>query len=79
MAAHIYATDSQKVIDYLTDLHNTFGMNIWVTEFACHVRCLFFCLFQIITTVIIVELHWRSTLRLKFDIHVHEQPYTMDG
>jgi len=36
MAAHIYATDSQKVIDYLTDLHNTFGMSIWVTEFACH-------------------------------------------
>jgi len=35
MAAHIYATDSQKVIDYLTDLHTTFGMSIWVTEFAC--------------------------------------------
>ena len=40
MAAHIYATDSQSVIDYLTDLHNTFGMSIWVTEFACHVRFL---------------------------------------
>jgi hypothetical protein len=35
MAAHVYETDAQSVIDYLTDLHNTFGMNIWVTEFAC--------------------------------------------
>jgi hypothetical protein len=36
MAAHIYATDAQDVITYLTQLHDTFGMSIWVTEFACH-------------------------------------------
>jgi hypothetical protein len=35
MAAHCYATDPQTVINYLTDLHTTFGMTIWVTEFAC--------------------------------------------
>jgi len=35
MAAHCYATTSQEVIDYLTGLHDTFGMSIWVTEFAC--------------------------------------------
>jgi len=35
MAAHIYTTDPQKMIDYLTTLHTTFGMNLWVTEFAC--------------------------------------------
>lgn len=40
MAAHIYATTAQEVIDYLTDLHTTFGMSIWVTEFACQVRCI---------------------------------------
>ena len=38
MAVHCYATDPQTVINYLTDLHNTFGMTIWVTEFACEVR-----------------------------------------
>jgi len=35
MAAHIYANDAQKMIDYLTTLHNTFNMPLWVTEFAC--------------------------------------------
>jgi len=35
MAAHSYATSAQETIDYLTDLHNTYGMSIWVTEFAC--------------------------------------------
>ena len=44
MAAHIYATDAQKAIDYLTKLHDTFGMTIWVTEFACEVRCISYLL-----------------------------------
>jgi hypothetical protein len=35
MAAHIYKTNAQDMIDYLTTLHNTFHMDIWVTEFAC--------------------------------------------
>ena len=39
MAAHIYTTDPQDMINYLTKLHNTFNMDIWVTEFACEVRC----------------------------------------
>lgn len=39
MAAHIYATTPQEVINYLTGLHKMFGMSIWVTEFACQVRC----------------------------------------
>lgn len=39
MAAHIYTTDAQTLITYLTNLHNEFGLDIWVTEFACQVRC----------------------------------------
>jgi len=35
MAAHIYATSSEDVINYLTGLHNQFQMPLWVTEFAC--------------------------------------------
>lgn len=35
MAAHIYTTDAQDMINYLTTLHTTFNMDIMVTEFAC--------------------------------------------
>jgi O-glycosyl hydrolase len=35
MALHIYATNSQDMIEYLTKMHNIFHMDIWVTEFAC--------------------------------------------
>lgn len=35
MALHYYSTDSQSMINYLMDMHNTFHMDIWVTEFAC--------------------------------------------
>ena len=38
MAAHVYHTDAGSVIDYLTGLHNMFGMTLWVTEWACQVR-----------------------------------------
>lgn len=42
MAAHHYSTDPQDMIQYLSGLHDEFGMDIWVTEFACQVRCPFF-------------------------------------
>jgi len=35
IAVHFYDRGVQKFIDYVTDWHNTFNTNIWVTEFAC--------------------------------------------
>jgi len=35
LAVHVYGTSAQDFIDYVTDFHQTFGYNIWVTEFAC--------------------------------------------
>jgi len=32
---HWYGSNGQTFIDYVTDVHNTFGINIWVTEWAC--------------------------------------------
>ncbi|KAF9246948.1 glycosyl hydrolase catalytic core-domain-containing protein [Melanogaster broomeanus] len=34
IAFHAYTTDAQSVIDYATQLHNTYNMDIWITEFA---------------------------------------------
>jgi hypothetical protein len=35
LAVHYYGTDATDMINYLIELHDTFNMNIWVTEFAC--------------------------------------------
>jgi hypothetical protein len=35
LALHWYGTDPQQMIAYLQDMHNTFGLPIWATEFAC--------------------------------------------
>jgi hypothetical protein len=35
IAVHFYGTDPEAMKSYLTDMHNTFGINIWPTEFAC--------------------------------------------
>jgi hypothetical protein len=35
VAVHFYGTDPNAMIEYLVDMHNTFGVNIWPTEFAC--------------------------------------------
>ncbi|GLB33625.1 putative expressed protein [Lyophyllum shimeji] len=35
VALHFYGTDPQAMIDYLIDMHNTFNLPIWPTEFAC--------------------------------------------
>ncbi|KAG5637051.1 hypothetical protein H0H81_005963 [Sphagnurus paluster] len=35
LAIHWYGTKAQDFIDYITDMHNTFGLPIWVTEYAC--------------------------------------------
>jgi hypothetical protein len=35
LAVHIYGTSSKEFINYIEDMHTTFGMQIWVTEFAC--------------------------------------------
>jgi hypothetical protein len=35
MAIHFYGTDPQEMIKYIQDMHETFGMDIWVTEYAC--------------------------------------------
>jgi O-glycosyl hydrolase len=32
---HFYGTNAKDFISYVEDMHNTFGRNIWVTEFAC--------------------------------------------
>jgi len=32
---HWYGSDGQAFIDYVTDIHTTFGKNIWITEWAC--------------------------------------------
>ena len=35
LSAHYYGTESSGFITYVTELHNTFNMNVWVTETAC--------------------------------------------
>jgi len=35
LALHYYDTTTEGFINYMTDFHNTFGLNIWVTEVAC--------------------------------------------
>ncbi|KAG6911674.1 hypothetical protein DXG01_007924 [Tephrocybe rancida] len=35
LALHFYGTDPQAFISYLKDMHDTFGLPIWVTEYAC--------------------------------------------
>ncbi|EKM80218.1 hypothetical protein AGABI1DRAFT_113420 [Agaricus bisporus var. burnettii JB137-S8] len=35
LAVHFYGTDAQDLIDYVEDMHATFGKQVWVTEFAC--------------------------------------------
>jgi hypothetical protein len=34
IAFHAYTTDAQAVIDFATQLHTTYNMDIWITEFA---------------------------------------------
>ncbi|KAF9221863.1 hypothetical protein BS17DRAFT_784085 [Gyrodon lividus] len=34
IAFHAYTTSAQAVIDFATQLHNTYNMDIWITEFA---------------------------------------------
>ena len=36
VAAHWYGIDSQNFIDHVTNYHNRWGREVWVTEFACH-------------------------------------------
>jgi hypothetical protein len=35
IATHFYGTSADALIAHVTDLHNTFGRPIWVTEYAC--------------------------------------------
>ncbi|KAF4602241.1 hypothetical protein EYR40_005446 [Pleurotus pulmonarius] len=35
VATHFYGTSAQALIQHVTDIHNLFGKDIWVTEFAC--------------------------------------------
>jgi hypothetical protein len=35
LAVHFYGTDPQAMINYLEDMHNTFQLPVWPTEFAC--------------------------------------------
>ncbi|PVG04196.1 hypothetical protein CPB86DRAFT_778456 [Serendipita vermifera] len=34
-AVHWYDVDADAFINYVTDIHNTFGKSVWITEFAC--------------------------------------------
>jgi hypothetical protein len=35
IGAHFYGTSAKAMKAHLTKVHNTFGKNVWVTEFAC--------------------------------------------
>ncbi|KAL0569783.1 hypothetical protein V5O48_012175 [Marasmius crinis-equi] len=35
IALHYYGTSADELINYLTDIHNTFQKPIWLTEYAC--------------------------------------------
>jgi hypothetical protein len=35
VATHYYGTSAQGLIDHISEVHNAFGRNIWLTEFAC--------------------------------------------
>lgn len=35
LATHFYGTEAQDMINWLNLVHDTFGYDIWVTEFAC--------------------------------------------
>ncbi|KDQ29173.1 hypothetical protein PLEOSDRAFT_1089032 [Pleurotus ostreatus PC15] len=35
VATHFYGTSAQALIQHVTDIHNLFGKDVWVTEFAC--------------------------------------------
>lgn len=35
LATHYYGTDPTDLINYLIELHDTFHLDIWLTEFAC--------------------------------------------
>ncbi|KIK08407.1 glycoside hydrolase family 128 protein [Laccaria amethystina LaAM-08-1] len=35
IAVHYYGTSPQDFINYITDIHNTFNLDVFVTEFAC--------------------------------------------
>lgn len=37
LALHWYGTSAKEFTDYLVSFHNDFGLDIWVTEFACQV------------------------------------------
>jgi hypothetical protein len=34
---HWYGTSFDNFVEYLTGIHNAFGKDVWVTEFACTV------------------------------------------
>jgi hypothetical protein len=36
---HVYGTDLKAIQDKVTEYHDTFGLPVWVTEFAMHVSC----------------------------------------
>jgi len=36
VATHYYGTNSHDFITHIEDIHNSFGRNVWVTEYACH-------------------------------------------
>jgi len=35
IALHWYGSNAQTFQAYVTDMHNTFGKNVWITEWAC--------------------------------------------
>ena len=35
IATHWYGTDTQNFIDHVTQYHDVFGKEVWITEFAC--------------------------------------------
>ena len=41
MSLHWYGTKANELIAYIELWHNTFGIPIMLTEFACQVRCPF--------------------------------------
>jgi len=37
ISIHVYGTDLKAIQDKVNEYHDTFGLPIWVTEFAMHV------------------------------------------
>lgn len=55
LATHWYGTDASEFQTYMENFHNTFNMDIWVTEYACEVRHSMFVFILVLLTVHLLQ------------------------